>query len=144
MMPDDAKTKPVRRRRRRATDRDESSSSDKVAKFFLTGMAVVALACLGIGTSRHDPDPVWFLRSLSYLILGIAFVAIGLLELEWLERIVWIVEVLSFSIFFWIAGWWSGSLSESELVGRRRAVVLWVLAGVPVFAWGCLAALRVV
>jgi hypothetical protein len=123
MMRGEPEMKPIRRRRKRAARPCDPPTSDKVAKLFVAGMAGVGLACLAIGSFRHEPELGWFLRALCSLILGISFVSIGLLELEWLERIVWIVELAWLSTFWWIVGRWSGSLFESELVGRRRAVV---------------------
>jgi hypothetical protein len=146
MMPDESETKPMRRRRKRAARPDDPPASNNLAKLFVAGMAGVGLACLAVGSSRHEPELGWFLRSLSYLALGVACFAVGLLELEWLERIVWFVELWGRGLFGWVIAsmWEGGTLSESELVGRRRAMVLWVVAGVLVFLWGCLAALRIV
>jgi hypothetical protein len=142
-MPDDETVKPLRRRRRRIRRPDDSTppASDKKARWFIVGMAVVGLICLIAGFFRREPESGALVRAVACLGTGIAFVAIGLLELEWLERIVAFVNA---GILGWMGTMWYGSLSESELVGRSRAVFVWVGLGSLVFLCGCLIALRVI
>jgi hypothetical protein len=78
------------------------------------------------------------------LVAGIGFVAIGLLELEWLERVIGLVDGIWSGFVRWCWKSWYGSLSDSELVGRRGATVFWVVIGFPIFVGGCLIALRVI
>ena len=75
---------------------------------------------------------------------GVGFVAIGLLELEWLERVIGFADGIFSGLVQWFWTSWSGSLSDSELVGRRGATVIWVVIGVPIFVWGCLMGLRII
>jgi hypothetical protein len=120
--------------------REESTGA--VARWFILGLVVVAVVCLLVGL-RHGFEWKSVLAAGGCLTAGIAFVAIGLLELEWLERIVGFVDGLFSGLAWWF---WSreGSLSDSEWLGRRGATVVWVLIGMPVFVWGCLMALRLV
>ena len=78
------------------------------------------------------------------MVSGTAFVAVGLLELEWLERVVGFADTVFSGVtqFLWTS--WSGNLSDSDLVGRRGARVIWIALGVVVFICGCLLALRII
>ncbi len=107
-------------------------------------MAAVAVACLLIGCIRRRPEPRSLLLAGGSLLTGLSFLAIGLLEWEWLERVVGFLHGLSSGVtqWFWTSSF--GTLAESELVGRSRATVIWVVIGFPIFVWGCLLALRVV
>jgi hypothetical protein len=106
-------------------------------------MAVVGVTCLATGWLRQGWQWRGALTALGCLATGTAFVAIGLLELEWLERIVGFADGVVSGLIQWWRTSQSGTLSDSELVGRWAAVI-WVVVGVPIYVWGCLTALRVV
>src|SRR5262245_18966110 len=99
-------------------------------------MAVVAIACVAFGCQRSGFQWRIVLAATGCLVTGIGFVAIGLLELEWLERVIGFVDGIFSGLVHWLWAGWHGTLSDSELVGRRRASVIWVVLGVPIFAWG--------
>lgn len=131
---------------KRRTDSDDSPSEQagSVGLWFVVGMAVIASVCLLVGALRGGLDWKHHLAAGGCLATGIGFVAIGLLELEWLERIIGFVDGLFSGLVQWFWTSSSGSLSDSELFGRRGATVIWVVIGVPAFVWGCLMALRIV
>jgi hypothetical protein len=129
------------------TDFANDSSSEKtgvVAQWFIIGMVAVAVVCLVVGSVRNEFDWQSTLAASGCMVMGIGFVAIGLLELEWLERIIGFTDGLFSGLTQWFWTSWSGSLSDSESVGRRGATVIWVGMGFLVFGWGCLLGLRVV
>jgi hypothetical protein len=106
-------------------------------------MVVVALACLLFGCLRHGFAWKSVLTATSCLVMGIGFVAIGLLELEWLERVIGFADGLFSGLVQWFWFSWRGSWSESEWAGRHRARGYWVAIGVLVFLGGCLSGSRV-
>src|SRR5262249_2592707 len=108
------------------------------ARWFLLGMVFVGLICLVVGGARQRLEWKSALSAVGCLSAGIGFVAIGLLELEWLERIIGFVDGIFSGLAQWFWTSWHGSLSNSELVGRRGATVIRVAIGLPVFVWGCL------
>src|SRR5262249_52367400 len=114
------------------------------APWFVLGMVLVALVCLFVGCLRHGSDWKRILVAGGYLVTGLGFVAIGLLELEWLERVIGFVDGIVSGLVQWFWTSWCGSLSDSELVGRRGAAMIWVVLGFPIFVWGCLKALGVI
>jgi hypothetical protein len=140
------KTRPRRpKRRRRDPDADsQPESSGGAAFWFVVGMIVVAVVCLIVGLARHKVDGPTLLAAVGCMVTGIGFVAIGLLELEWLEQLIGFVDGVFSGLTQWCATSWYGTLSDSESVGRRGATVIWVVIGFPVFVWGCLMGLRVV
>ncbi|HEV8062662.1 MAG TPA: hypothetical protein VGP68_22470 [Gemmataceae bacterium] len=145
-MPIKNKTDSTRPRRRKPIDPDDddsTSGTSPVALCFLIFMVIVGIACFVIGIVRHgfDWNPAW--QAGSSLTAGIGFLAIGLLELEWLEKIIGFTDGISsglYGLFWWN---WRGSLSDSELLGRRGATTIWVLVGIGTFVFGCLLGLRV-
>jgi hypothetical protein len=96
-----------------------------------------------VGATRHGLDGKSLLAAGGCLVTGIGFVAIGLLELEWLERVIGLVDGIRSGLTQWFWTSWFGSLSDSDYVGRRRARVIWVVIGFPIFIWGCLLGLRI-
>jgi hypothetical protein len=133
------------RRRRFKETNATGETSGGGAKWFVLLLIVIGIACLLIGCLRHGFDLKNVAAALSSLTLGIGFIAIGLLELEWLERIIGFADGIYSGLMQWFwTTWWYGSLSENELVGRRGATVLWMMIGVPVFVLGCLIGLRVI
>jgi hypothetical protein len=128
--------------------RPEPETGDEGPSFWLGAvvMLVMTLAAAGaIAWGCHRQGPVWqsVLSAASCFVTSIAFVFIGLFELEWLERIVGFVDgiISGISQFFWTS--WSGTLSDSDFVGRRRARVYWVFFGMIAFLFGCLFALGI-
>jgi hypothetical protein len=138
--------RPRRSRKRRPAEAGEDHQQDQGggALWFIVGLAVVAAACLVVGCFRHGFGWRIVLATAACLGTGIAFVAIGLLELEWLERIIGFVDGVFAGVVQWLWTGWFGTLSDSELVGRRGATVIWVALGLPIFVWGCLMGLRLV
>ncbi len=139
----------VRRRgaaRRRPAESGEPAQEQGggIAAWFLGALALIACACLVAGCVRHGFAWKSVLAAAASLAAGIGFVAIGLLELEWLERVIGFVDGIFAGLWQWCWTSWHGTLSDNELIGRRGAQVIWVVLGVPVFAWGCLMALRIV
>ena len=59
-------------------------------------------------------------------------------------RVIGFVDGIFSGLTQWFWSSWSGSLSDSELIGRRGAMVIWVVFGFPIFVWGCLMSLRIV
>jgi hypothetical protein len=106
-------------------------------------MAVVGLLCLIFGIVGHKFEWKPVLAATVSLLMGISFAAIGLLELEWLERVVGIFDGIGGLItqWFWTSSF--GTLSESDALGRRGATVIWMIFGIPIYLYGCLLALRV-
>jgi hypothetical protein len=137
----------ARTARRKRTGPDEDSPSEQsggVGQWVVAGLAVVAVGCVLAGCLRHGWDWKSVLAACASLAAGVGFVAIGLLELEWLERVIGFVDGIVSGLLWWFWTSWHGTLSDSEWFGRRGAAVFWVVIGVPVFVWGCLLALRVV
>jgi len=122
----------------------QENQAGSAARWFVLGMIIAGLACVLAGCLRRGFEWRSVLTAAGWLVTGIGFVAIGLLELEWLERIIGFVDSLFSGLVQWLWTSWSGGLSESELVGRRGATVIWVVIGVPIFVWGCVVALRIV
>lgn len=118
---------------------DEQTMS--IGLIFVLVLVLIAVACLVVGFVRKGMDWPTVLTSFVSLVTGIGFVAIGLLELEWLERVIGFVDGIfsGLSQYFWTTQ--MGSLDEN--IGRRGARVVWLMFGIPIFAWGCLLALRV-
>jgi hypothetical protein len=108
--------------------------------FVMTCLAT-GLICLVLGGVMHKHDWPSFFTAVSFLVLGIGFLAIGLLELEWLERIIGFAEGIYTGLWQWFRTSWNGTLSDNELIGRRGATVIWVTIGFPVFVIGCFLAL---
>jgi hypothetical protein len=115
-----------------------------VGVWVVAGLAVLGLSCVLLGCLRHGWEWRSVLAACAALAAGVGFVAIGLLELEWLERVIGFTEGIVSGLFQWFWTSWHGSLSDSEWLGRRGAAVVWVVFGVPAFVWGCLLALRIV
>jgi hypothetical protein len=141
------KSRSRRALKRRSPENEAAPPQDQsgdVAPWFIAGMAVVALASLLMGCVRHGFAWPAVLAATGCLVTGTGFVAIGLLELEWLERIIGFVDGIFAGAVQWLWTGWFGTLSDSELVGRRGATVIWVAMGIPVFVWGCLMGLRIV
>jgi hypothetical protein len=107
-------------------------------------MVVIALGCLLFGCLRSGFEWKTVLAACGSLATGIGFVAIGLMELEWLERVIGFVGGIFSGLVQWLWTSWYGDLSDSDWVGRRGAAVIWVVIGLPTFVWGCLLALRIV
>lgn len=130
----------------RRTDRADTSSekAGTAALWFIMGMVAVAVLCLLMGSLRHGFDWRSTLSASGCLLTAIGSVAIGLWEWEWLERLMGFTGGLFSGLVQWFWMNWFGSLSDSELVGRRGATVIWVSIGFLVFVWGCLLGLRVV
>jgi hypothetical protein len=136
------------RRRKRVDPADDSlqQATSPVALSFVVGMAVIGLVCLIVGFVKHGSAFRNTSQAAASLTLGVACVAIGLLEVEWLEKIVDFAWVIYFGFTGWM--WWgwsdsSGTLSDSEWLGRRGATTVWMLFGIPIFVVGCLLALHV-
>jgi hypothetical protein len=108
-------------------------------------LVIIFIAAGAIAWGCHRQGMVWksILPAVSCFVAGIAFVCIGLFELEWLERIVGFVDGIYSGLmqFFWTS--WFGTLSESEFVGRQRARVYWAVFGVIAVIVGCLFALGI-
>jgi hypothetical protein len=138
------------RRKGRLSEHTEGKSEEqlerntRIAFGIILAMAVVAVALLVIGCRQGGFDWSLLWKAGSLLVSGTAFVAVGLLELEWLERVVGFADTLFSGVtqFLWTS--WSGNLSDSDLVGRRGARVIWIALGVVVFICGCLLALRII
>jgi hypothetical protein len=130
-------------RRRQSRREEDSDPINWIGGLILLGMTLIAVLAVGWGCSRHGL--VWrsVLGASVCLAAGVSSVAIGLFELEWLERIVGFVDAFFVLCTSWILLPWFGSLSDSELVGRQRARVIWGVTGAIVFSVGCLLALRI-
>jgi hypothetical protein len=136
----------VKRRVRGRSTSEESSGI--VPIWVLIGMTLVGIVSLIIGCLQRGFAWYEVLTATSALATGIGFVAIGLLEIEWLERIIGF-----FGIFFGFLGgllsgliqwFWSSDGTLSDSVGRHRAAVYWVVIGSFLFLFGCLMALRII
>ena len=139
-------SKPRRRKRIDPTDDSSPPATSAIALSFVVGMAVVGLVCLIVGFVQHGFAWRGGSQAAACLSMGLAFVAIGLLKLEWLEKIVDFAWLIYFGFTGWM--WWgwsssSGTLSDSEWLGRRGATTVWMLFGIPTFVVGCLLALHV-
>lgn len=134
------KEKRLTRRRRLSTDTQEPQHAGML---FIAILVILAFVCLAIGLARGGWVGSTVLAACISLLTGVCFVAIGILELEWLERIVGFIDgiVSGITQFLWTSTF--GTISDSELVGRRGATVFWVMIGMPIYLWGCLLALRV-
>jgi hypothetical protein len=106
---------------------------------------MVLVAAGAIAWGCHRQGVVWksILSAGGCFVAGIAGVAIGLFELEWLERIVCFVDDIFTGVTMWFRTAWFGTLSESEFVGERRARVYWVVIGAITFLAGCVLALGI-
>ncbi|QVL30663.1 hypothetical protein KIH39_17615 [Telmatocola sphagniphila] len=125
-------------------DANTSPSDDGTATWFLLGIGLIALICLIIGILSHGFEWKRILTAAGSMLSGIAFMAIGLLELEWLERIVGIFDGIFGLVVQWCWTSWYGSLSDADALGRRGASVIWMIAGIALYISGCLIALRVI
>ena len=139
-------SRPRRRKRIDPANNSPLEATSAVALSFVAGMAVIGLVCLVVGFVQHGVAWRSASQAAACLTLGVAFVAIGLVELEWLEKIVDFAWVIYFGFTGWM--WWgssssSGTLSDSEWLGRRGATTVWILFGIPTFVVGCLLALHV-
>jgi hypothetical protein len=106
-------------------------------------MLLIAAGTIAWGC--HRQGVVWrsILSAGGCFLAAIAAVAIGLFELEWLERIVGLVDDIFTGVTMWFRTSWFGTLSESEFVGERRARVYWVVIGVVTFLVGCVLAVGI-
>src|SRR5262245_53766133 len=130
----------TRSRSRKRTDAPDASPPERegrAGRRFLLGMAAVGLGCLLAGCFRGGLAWWPLLEACGSRLMGIGCVAGGLLEREWLGRVSDIADgfIPGLGRLFWWQG--NDSLSESTLLGRRGARVVWLLFGLPVFAWGC-------
>jgi hypothetical protein len=133
----------VKKRHPSEVREDEASEqSGRVGRWLIAGMGMTAAVCMILGFVREGFDWRIFWSTIGVLLAGIVCVAIGLLELEWLEQLLgyWGGIGGFFGNLLWFRS--SDTLSDSELIGRRGATVIWVGVGVPIFIWGCLMALR--
>jgi hypothetical protein len=103
----------------------------------LFSMSLVGVVCLSAGCLRRGFSWYEVLCAASCVALGIGFVAIGLLEIDWLEQI---IGIFGGCYVFFIQWMWASDGSLSDSIGRRRAAVVWVVIGFPTFIWGCLMA----
>ena len=127
----------MKKRKRLQPEHHEEESVYWPGGLVLVAMILVGTAALGWGC--HLNGFVWknVLAAATCLVTGIAFMAIGLFELEWLERIVGFVDGILSGVIQWFWTRWFGTLSESEFVGRSRARVIWVVFGTFAFLGGC-------
>ncbi len=132
------------RRQRTRPEAAEQESSAWPGVVVLLVMVALAAGIIAWGHHRHRLDWKNVLAAVSCFLTAIAFVAIGLFELEWLERIVGFIDGIASGLSQWVWTSWFGTLSESDFVGRRRARVIWVVFGIIAFLFGCVLALGVV
>jgi hypothetical protein len=132
----------IRRKRLRPESAEEQSGS-WLGPIVLVVMILFAAAAIAGGCYREGI--VWksILSAASCFVAGIAFVFIGLFEVEWLERLVGFVDGIVSGMMYWLWTGWFGTLSDSEFVGRQRARVYWVVIGVITFLAGCVLALGI-
>ena len=116
-------------------------SSHRLAKWVLWSMTLIGVFCLFVGWFRLGLDWRGAVSATSCLAGGIGFVAIALLELEWLERIIGFLDGLFTGLVQWF---WTSDGTLSDHLGRRHASVIWGLIGFPLFVAGCLIALRII
>jgi hypothetical protein len=132
------------KQKRPRLEASEEESSSWLGAIVLLVMVLIAAGAIAWGC--HRQGVVWksVLAATTCFVTSIAFVFIGLFELEWLERIVGFVDGVYTGLAqrFWTS--WFGTLSESDFVGRRRARVYWVIVGIVAFLAGCLFALGIV
>src|SRR5262249_25569007 len=112
---------------------EQLERTSRIAFGIVLAMAGVAVALLVTGCLQGGCDWSLLWKAGSLLVSGTAFVAVGLLELEWLERMVGFADTFFSGVtqFLWTS--WSGNLSDSDLVGQRGARVIWIALGVVVF-----------
>jgi hypothetical protein len=108
----------------------------------VAALVVVGAVCLAVGCARRGFEWKVVLAAAGLLAAGVSFLAIGALELEWLERLVGFIDGILGGLAQWFWTSWRGTLAER--IGRTPATVFWVLTGSLSFLWGCLLALRVV
>jgi hypothetical protein len=79
------------------------------------------------------------------LFAGAIMVLIGLLELEWLERVFYLVDFIFLDPWMWLGSTWFGwgNLADNEWIGRRGAQTIFVCGGIIVYAFGWLRVLGV-
>jgi hypothetical protein len=120
---------------------EEDAGTSLPGILVLLVMTSVAVAAVAWGCHRNGL--VWrnVLAAASCLSAGIAFVAIGLFELEWLERLVGFADGIVSGVMYYFWTSWFGTLSDSEFVGRTRARVIFLVFGPIVFLAGCVLAL---
>jgi hypothetical protein len=124
--------------------RSAEEPSGPFARALIATMTVAGVICLAIGGVRDGLTWRSGLSATALMALGIGFVAVGLLELEWLERLIGFIGFFE-GPFGGPAQWfWASDGSLSDSIGRRRATALWVMVGFPLFIAGCLLALRVI
>jgi hypothetical protein len=129
---------PKRSSRRDPSGEGESGAS---APVLILGMVLAGATCLAIGGVRYGLGWRSALSAASCLAAGIGFVAVGLMEIEWLEKVIGFVD----GLFSGLAQWfWASDGTLSDTIGRHRATVVWVVIGFPCFIVGCLMALRII
>ena len=87
-------SRPRRRKRIDPSNDSPREPTSALALSLVLGMSVIGLVCLVVGFVHHGFAWGSASEAAACLSLGVAFVAIGLLELEWLEKIVdfaWLV-----------------------------------------------------
>lgn len=109
-----------------------------VARWVVLAMAVLTLVCPAAGYLRGGQGWLAPVAGGALLLVGTACVAVGLLELEWLERLFNLVDSVYTAVTggFWKP--WTDSLADSPVVSRKWAAVIWTIAGLALFACGCL------
>ncbi len=132
-----------RGRSKRSVRRQQSGeeSPGAIPCLVLVGISLVGVVCLAIGGLRRGLAFHEILAVAGCIATGIGFIAAGLFEIEWLEKV---VDFLSDFLVAGLARWfWGTDGTLSETIGRRRAAVVWMAIGFPVFTLGCLMACRI-
>jgi hypothetical protein len=126
-----------------AADEIDSDAPTRLGVWFLIVLSLIGIGCLLAG-SFGQVDGRRMIAAIACVFLGLMNVAIGVLNLEWLEqalnRLGIAAEILSGS-WRWLWQDPSQTASDSPFLGRRGARVLWTLMGLVLLTAGCVIAL---
>jgi hypothetical protein len=126
-----------------AADENDSDSPSRLGVWFVIVLSLIGIGCLLAG-SLGQVDGRRMIAAIACVFLGLMNVAIGVLDLEWLEqalnRLGIAAEILSGSLR-WLWQDPSQTVSDSPILGRRGARVLWTLMGLVLLTAGCVIAL---
>jgi hypothetical protein len=139
--------KPISMEKRRQRREAERTAADEARAKRMQTIAIVLFigmnvaGAIGVYWGWRSGLHGWDLVKPCFVFLSASvMIVVGLLEMEWLERVLFIVEFICLDSWMWLGAAWFGwgNLADNEWIGRRGAQTIWVFGGIVVYAVGWL------